>query len=110
MTTRQWVNLRNAADNSSGVIRVVPSGAEVELVAAEPDVIDPVAMRFDEDGRLWVAEYRDYPLGPPAGGAPFRPKKKRPGGGRLVFGDRGGAGAGAPRGGGHPGPPPKLSL
>src|SRR5438067_712343 len=36
----------------------------IELVAAEPQVIDPVAMRFDEDGRLWVAEMRDYPLGP----------------------------------------------
>ena len=36
----------------------------IELVAAEPEVMDPVAMRFDEDGRLWVAEMRDYPLGP----------------------------------------------
>ena len=36
----------------------------IELVAAEPQVVDPVAMRFDEDGRLWVAEMRDYPLGP----------------------------------------------
>ncbi len=36
----------------------------IELVAAEPQVIDPVAIRFDEDGRLWVAEMRDYPLGP----------------------------------------------
>ncbi|MGI8980911.1 MAG: PVC-type heme-binding CxxCH protein [Pirellulaceae bacterium] len=36
----------------------------IELVAAEPEVVDPVAMRFDEDGRLWVAEMRDYPLGP----------------------------------------------
>ena len=36
----------------------------IELVAAEPEVVDPVAIRFDEDGRLWVAEMRDYPLGP----------------------------------------------
>src|SRR5436309_12785331 len=36
----------------------------IELVAAEPQVVDPVAIRFDEDGRLWVAEMRDYPLGP----------------------------------------------
>ena len=35
----------------------------IELVAAEPEVVDPVAIRFDEDGRLWVAEMRDYPLG-----------------------------------------------
>ena len=39
----------------------------VELAACEPEVIDPVAIRFDEDGRMWVAEMRDYPLGPPDG-------------------------------------------
>lgn len=37
----------------------------IELAAAEPEVVDPVAIRFDEDGRMWVAEMRDYPLGPP---------------------------------------------
>ncbi len=42
-------------------------GHRVELVAAEPAVVDPVAMAFDEDGRLYVAEMRDYPQGPPAG-------------------------------------------
>jgi putative membrane-bound dehydrogenase-like protein len=36
----------------------------IEVVAAEPEVVDPVAIRFDENGRLWVAEMRDYPLGP----------------------------------------------
>ena len=41
---------------------------KVELVACEPQVVDPVAIRFDEDGRLWVVEMRDYPNGPrPAG-------------------------------------------
>jgi putative membrane-bound dehydrogenase-like protein len=39
----------------------VPKGFRVELVACEPDVIDPVAMAFDEDGRLFVAEMRGYP-------------------------------------------------
>ena len=34
----------------------------VELVASEPDVVDPVAMAFDEAGRLWVVEMRDYPV------------------------------------------------
>jgi putative membrane-bound dehydrogenase-like protein len=45
----------------------VPAGLEITLVASEPDVRDPVAIAFDEDGRLWVAEMADYPLGPPAG-------------------------------------------
>jgi putative membrane-bound dehydrogenase-like protein len=38
----------------------------IELVACEPDVIDPVALAFDEHGRLWVAEMSDYPNGDPA--------------------------------------------
>src|SRR5579872_6703275 len=41
----------------------LPKGFHVELVASEPDVIDPVAMAFDEDGRLFVAEMRGYPNG-----------------------------------------------
>src|SRR5580765_5233743 len=34
----------------------------VELVAAEPLVVDPVDMAFDEDGRLYVVEMIDYPF------------------------------------------------
>jgi putative membrane-bound dehydrogenase-like protein len=49
--------------------RVAP-GLRVELVAAEPDVASPVAMAFDEDGRLWVVEMPDYPNGPPRGQPP----------------------------------------
>jgi putative membrane-bound dehydrogenase-like protein len=41
----------------------VPKGFKVELVASEPDVVDPVAIAFDEDGRLFVAEMRGYPNG-----------------------------------------------
>ncbi|MPZ17818.1 MAG: c-type cytochrome [Luteitalea sp.] len=36
-------------------------GYRIELVAAEPLVVDPVAMAFDERGRLYVAENRGYP-------------------------------------------------
>lgn len=50
--------------------RVEP-GLAVELVACEPEVIDPIAIRFDEDGRLWVVEMRDYPHGPPGGEPPL---------------------------------------
>ena len=39
----------------------------IELVAAEPDVVDPVHIAFDARGRLWVVEYSDYPNGPAAG-------------------------------------------
>lgn len=43
-------------------IRVHP-GFSVELVAAEPMVQDPVAFEWGADGKLWVVEMGDYPLG-----------------------------------------------
>ncbi|MFO0792360.1 MAG: PVC-type heme-binding CxxCH protein [Pirellulales bacterium] len=43
---------------------VVDAGLKAELVASEPNIVDPVAIRFDEEGRLWVVEMRDYPTGP----------------------------------------------
>jgi len=39
------------------------SNLKIELAAHEPQVIDPVAIRFDGDGRMWVVEMRDYPTG-----------------------------------------------
>jgi putative membrane-bound dehydrogenase-like protein len=39
----------------------------VEIFAAEPEVMSPVEMVFDEDGRIYVAEMLDYPEDPPAG-------------------------------------------
>ncbi len=35
----------------------------MSLFAAEPAVVDPVAMTFDEHGRVYVVEMRDYPSG-----------------------------------------------
>lgn len=45
-------------------------GLKVELVAAEPMVIDPVAVAFDELGRMFVVENRGYPVGPGKGNPP----------------------------------------
>ena len=39
----------------------------VELFAAEPEVMSPVEMAFDENGKIYVAEMMDYPDDPPAG-------------------------------------------
>ena len=39
----------------------VPVGFRMELFAAEPDVINPIYMAWDERGRLWVVETVDYP-------------------------------------------------
>lgn len=39
----------------------VPEGFTVELVASEPDIVNPVAMTFDEKGRIWITESLEYP-------------------------------------------------
>ncbi len=43
-------------------IRTRP-GFQVELVAAEPMVMDPIAFAWGPDGKFWVVEMGDYPLG-----------------------------------------------
>jgi putative membrane-bound dehydrogenase-like protein len=45
-------------------------GFEIGLVAAEPIVIDPVYLDWDTQGRMWVVEMRDYPLGIDGKGKP----------------------------------------
>ncbi len=50
-------------------IKVRP-GLKVELVAAEPLVMDPVAFDWGPDGRLWVVEMGDYPNGVDGKGKP----------------------------------------
>jgi putative membrane-bound dehydrogenase-like protein len=73
----------------------VDPGLRVELVAAEPEVESPVAMAFDEDGRLWVVEMLDYPNGPAKGQPPegrIKVLEDRDGDGRFetarVFADK----------------------
>jgi putative membrane-bound dehydrogenase-like protein len=46
----------------------VPEGFRVELVASEPDLVNPVAMTFDELGRIWVTESLEYPRREPGPG------------------------------------------
>ncbi len=48
----------------------VPDGFKVELAAAEPLLESPVAIDWDERGRLWVVEMVDYPLGLDGKGKP----------------------------------------
>ncbi|HEV7282061.1 MAG TPA: PVC-type heme-binding CxxCH protein [Pirellulaceae bacterium] len=38
-----------------------PVGFELELVASEPQIGKPIAMNWDERGRLWLLETVDYP-------------------------------------------------
>ena len=39
---------------------VLPPGYRMELVKAEPDIISPAAIRFDGNGRMYVAEFITY--------------------------------------------------
>ncbi|MCE9607827.1 MAG: hypothetical protein K8U03_23315 [Planctomycetia bacterium] len=55
---------------------VLRPGLEIELVAAEPLVVDPVAFAWGADGKLWVVEMCDYPRGLDGKGSP---------GGRVKF-------------------------
>jgi putative heme-binding domain-containing protein len=42
----------------------VPEGFRVELVASEPDIVNPIAMTFDDRGRIFVTESVEYPRKP----------------------------------------------
>src|SRR5688572_19783063 len=54
----------------------VPADMEVELVASEPQVMDPIDISWGADGRMWVVEMADYPMGMDGKGKP---------GGRIRF-------------------------
>ena len=61
-STRPWI-MKPAAvlspEEALDAFSIAP-GFEIELVAAEPLVEDPVAMAWDEYGRLYVVEMRGY--------------------------------------------------
>src|SRR6478672_8589274 len=67
----------------------------IDLIAQEPLVNDPVAFAYDEDGRMYVAEMLDYPIGAKEKGQPIgvvRLLEDQDGDGRFdrshVFADR----------------------
>ena len=45
----------------SNKLTQIPADFEIRLFAAEPDITNPIAMAWDERGRLWVVESVDYP-------------------------------------------------
>ena len=50
-------------EEARATLKAAP-GFAVELVASEPLVHDPIAFDWSADGKLWVLEMGDYPLGP----------------------------------------------
>ena len=59
---------KSAADSLKSI--AVAPGFTVELVASEPLVKDPIAFEWGADGKLWVVEMGDYPLGTDGKGKP----------------------------------------
>jgi putative membrane-bound dehydrogenase-like protein len=45
----------------------LPEGFRAELFAGEPDLVKPIALTTDEQGRLWVVESHSYPNWLPEG-------------------------------------------
>ena len=41
----------------------VPADFDLQLFASDPDVVKPIYVAWDERGRAWVVEARDYPHG-----------------------------------------------
>ena len=41
----------------------VPKGFNIEIIASEPLIMDPVAIDWSADGSVWIAEMADYPSG-----------------------------------------------
>ena len=57
----------NAAAQKVVADMMLTDGFQAELIAAEPDVHQPIAFAIDERGRLWIAEAFSYPTKQPQG-------------------------------------------
>lgn len=64
-----------SADDAQKGFVLASTDLKIELVASEPEVVDPVAIAFGNDGCMWVVEMRDYPYGPKPGSGD-RPKSR----------------------------------
>jgi putative membrane-bound dehydrogenase-like protein len=53
--------------DEAATFRLADERLTVELAVAEPLVDSPVAVAWDADGRMYVAEMSDYPVGPSKG-------------------------------------------
>jgi putative membrane-bound dehydrogenase-like protein len=57
-----WKKMQKPAPPEVSAKRLlVPDGFEASLFAHEPAIAKPIALAFDEKGRLWISESMDYP-------------------------------------------------
>ncbi|MHB8523321.1 MAG: ThuA domain-containing protein [Limisphaerales bacterium] len=67
-----WVAGRDPLPAEKAASRfTLPEGFEISLVAAEPDIVNPMTMCVDEHGVIYVTESHTYRWG--ANGSPFNP-------------------------------------
>ena len=66
-TIAEWIQAREEAKRAEFLTgeqaiakMTVPDGMEVTLVTSEPQITQPLAFCYDDRGRLWIAENRDY--------------------------------------------------
>ena len=67
-----WVAGRDPLPAENAAKRfILPAGFEISLVAAEPDIVNPMTMCVDESGVIYVTEAHTYRWG--TNGSPFSP-------------------------------------
>lgn len=60
LPTPDWVRMIDQGQNNPQLKGMrTPDGVHVEIVASEPNIIDPVGMTFADDGSLYVLEWRE---------------------------------------------------
>lgn len=57
----------NPAAQATVASMMLTEGFQAELIAAEPDLHQPIAFTFDDRGRIWVVEAHSYPNKQPEG-------------------------------------------
>lgn len=66
LTANEFAHAGLSAEEAAKAMDV-PKGFRVDVIAAEPDVRQPIAMTIDERGRIWIAEAFEYPFRAPEG-------------------------------------------
>jgi len=56
------VHSEESAPQSTGTSAVLcDDDLECELLLSDPEIAQPLEIKFDEQGRMWIVEYRQYP-------------------------------------------------
>ncbi len=83
-TTVAPTMVANAEAQKTVAGMMLTHGFQAELIAAEPEVVQPIAFCFDAKGRMWVLEGLSYPNKQPEGKGRDRV---------VIFADKGGDGS-----------------